>query len=243
MKSFTNEYASKNILAAVSEGRLIQHSWHRGGDGDDGKELACLLGSIDPKVNKPSDCNAKLMPMWLAELTPTLFDGISQDQIYPIASRYGELVGRWHVISSDRWDAILTTFLIKTIDDAVDAARPSSVGQPYWPAVEKSCQQCNDALQTGNDKEALAAAWAARAAAGAAAEAAAGAAAWAAAWAAEAAAEAAAGAAAWAAAWAAEAAAEAAAGAAAERAAYLNLFIFLLNQIDDECAAAQIPRG
>jgi hypothetical protein len=235
MKSFTNEYASKNILAAVEEGRLVQGNWHHR---DDGKELACLLGAIDPKVTKPADCNARLMPMWLADLTPTLFDGIDPMQIYPIARRYGKLVGRWHVISADRWDALLTKFLIKTIDDAVDVARTSSVGQSYWPAVEKSCQQCKDAIQAGGDKSAEGAATAAAAEAAAAARAAAVTAARAAAGTAGAAARAAAEAA-WAAAVMARAAEGAATAAAAEAAAYLNLFIFLLDQIEVECVAGK----
>lgn len=140
----SHEIASRNILTAVDAGALTQSQWH--GRGNDGRDIACLLGSIDPMVNSPKDCNGKLMPMWLAELTPVLFDSISKDEIYPIARRYGDLVGRWHVLTSDQWDTILMKFLVRTIDAAIDAARPVMTGKLYWPQVESACEQCKAAI-------------------------------------------------------------------------------------------------
>lgn len=217
--NITHAAASAAILAACDERRLTQAKWH--GHGNDGREIACLLGSIHPSVTSPAECNGALMPMWLAELTPTLFDGIPAEQIYPIARRYGELVGRWHVLSPAQWDGLLTQFLIRTIDEAVDAARPASEGKPYWPAVAAACEQTKTALLTGDG---LRAAARARAAAREAAEAA------------EAVARAAARAAAREAAAAAAAVAWAAAREAARAAVYLSLFTFLLDQIEAEIA-------
>ena len=165
MLKITHEAASPAILAACDNGTLVQGRWH---GREDGREIACLLGSIHPKVKTAADCNGDLMPLWLAELTPTLFDSIPADQTHTIARRYGELVSRWHALSLAQWDAILTRVLVRCIDDAVGAARPVSVGKSYWPAVEAACEQVKAALLSG-DKEAAAdaayAAYAARAAA------------------------------------------------------------------------------
>ena len=186
MITITNEEAASNILAAVEAGTLVQGKWH--GNGDDGRAIACLLGAIDPKVNKPADCNGELMPMWLAELTPALFDGISFSEINMIARRYGQLVARWHILQEPNWQVILRNFLVRTIDDAVDAARPGNEGKAYWQQVVEACEQSKQAIASGDDKSKKKAA--------------------------------------------ARAAANAAANAAA---AYLKLFTFLLDQIEDQC--------
>jgi hypothetical protein len=147
--SFSNGHASLNILTAVNERRLVQGKWQ--GKGADGRWIACLLGAIDPKVNDPSDCNADLMPLWLAKLTPTLFDGILVDHIYHIARRYGELIGRWRVVTPQQWDEIHTAFLVYAIDTALDAARRIAVkNSVYWRAARDACLQCRQAVSDGD---------------------------------------------------------------------------------------------
>ena len=162
MIAITHAQASTNILAAVEARTLVQGKWH---DRDrEGRELACLLGAIHPSVTSPAECNGKLMPMWLAELTPTLFDGIPPAEILPIARRYGELVGRWHVLTAAQWKTILDRFLIRCIDDAVAAARPVSEGKEYWPAVEAACAQAKAAIESNDpaaESAARSAAWSA----------------------------------------------------------------------------------
>ena len=161
MLKLTNADASAAILRAVDEGTLVQGKWHHK---HEGREVACLLGSMDPRVNSAADCNGDLMPLWMAEVTVTLFDRISQDQIAPIAKRYGAAVAGWHVLTDEQWKSTLTRFLIRTIDDALESARPVNIGKPYWDAVEKACAQCRTAIESG-DKNAADAADAARAAA------------------------------------------------------------------------------
>jgi len=218
----TNEAASAAILRVCDEGRLVQGRWH---DQDsEGRELACLLGAIDPSVTSARQCNGNLMPMWMAELTPTLFDGIPAENALPIARRYGHAIA--HVLAPAQWDRVLTRFLVRAIDVAVDAAKPVSEDKPYWPAVAVACEQVKAALESREGikeaKEAAAAALAAAEEEGAAAEAA---------RAAGTASASAPSRAAWAAAGAARAAA-------AEPArTYLSLFTFLLDQIEAEIAA------
>ena len=138
--------ASANILRHVETGTLIQGGWHRRRGG---VELACLLGSIDPSVKTTQDCNAELMPLWLAETSLVLFDGLPRGSIGPVARRYGTLIAQWHVLVPIRWDAILMRFLIRAIDDAVDAARPTNERKDYWPAVEAACVQTKEAITSG----------------------------------------------------------------------------------------------
>lgn len=177
MLNITHSEASANILKACDAGALVQGKWH--GRDKEGREIACLLGAIHPSVTSPAECNGSLMPMWLAELTLVLFDGIEAEHVIPIARRYGELVGDWHVLSPEQWSAILRRVLIRCIDDAVAAARPVSEGKEYWPAVERACAQSRVAIEGRDEAAARAAARAATDAAMAAAWAAPGAA-WAA---------------------------------------------------------------
>src|ERR1700679_3879209 len=130
MLNITHAIASENILRFCDEGRLTQARWH---DRDaDGRELACLLGSLDPSVDNVAICNGDLMPLWLAKMTPGLFDGINVEKIYPLARRYGELIGRWGVLLKADWDAILASVLVHCIDLALDTARPTAEDKPYW---------------------------------------------------------------------------------------------------------------
>ena len=148
MVEITHADASANILRFCAEKRLTQGQWHE--KGKDGRDIACLLGSIDPSVKMPEDCNGDLMPLWLAQLTVVLFDYLSVDNIYPIAHRYGELVARWHILTDTDWNSIMIPFLIRCIDDAVEAARPVSVGKPYWDAIETVCEQSKVAIKSGD---------------------------------------------------------------------------------------------
>lgn len=149
LHNITHAAASAAILRVCDEGRLIQGQWHD--RAEDGREFACLLGAIHPSVTRSAECNDDLMPMWLAVLTPVLFDGVTADQALPLARRYGVLVGRWHALSPAQWSRVLTRFLIRTIDEAVDAARPGCAVKPYWLAVDAACAQVKAALENGKD--------------------------------------------------------------------------------------------
>jgi hypothetical protein len=239
--SLKNTEASRNILSYIEDGRLIQKSWYTERDG---RVLGCLLHAAGD-FRSTADCPAELMPSWVAECTVTMFDGLSKEDVVPVSRRYANLIGRWHVLTPDGWNNVLARWLVRLIDQAVDAVPAAAKTESYWPDIEKACALSKEAIVSKDKDKAAWAARAARAAAEAAAwaaRAAAEAAAWAA-WAARAAAEAAAeAAAAWAAAvaaaeaaWAARAAAEEAAAAAAwAAAAYKSLFSALLDEIEIE---------
>jgi hypothetical protein len=57
--------------AAFDSDALTQGAWHTE---QDGRFLACALGTLGPNVNSPKDCPATIMPRWLAQMVPWFFD-------------------------------------------------------------------------------------------------------------------------------------------------------------------------
>jgi len=190
--NLTRDMACDRIETFASEGRLIQSKWHS--VEENGRQLACLLGAIDDGIKDTIDCPASVMPPWLANLLPTIFDGVTEAR----ASEYGiRFAKALRIGSAD--DHVMRKFLIVCVENAVDYAKPKTAEvPPYWPAIASACSNVVTLLSSGGkgpawaqahatatEAEAEAAAWAAVAAA--ARSAAAARAAEAAAWAAEAA--------------------------------------------------------
>lgn len=139
--------ASKNIIAKAENGLLEQHTWH---SERSGRELACLLGAIAPNIGSVKDaCAATGMPEWLAELTVALFDGLPSEMIKPMGLRYGTAVNRFGQIGAAGWQRIKTKFLIFTVRQALNSARPKGPIPDYWPQVENACLGVIAALETG----------------------------------------------------------------------------------------------
>jgi hypothetical protein len=242
----TSQQAAERILSFLHDGRLVQGAWHAQ---IGGRDLACMIGAIDPSINDASQCPSSVMPQWLAHCTVTLFDGQSKSDAMAWAERYAGLMQRWRVLTPDAWARTETRFKIECVKFAIAAAEPACKDKDYWPQVKAAAQQVIDALEgrgdlaaaraaayAAADAAARAAARAARAADAAARAAAyaADAAADAAAYAADAAARAAARAAAYAAAYAADAA-----DAAADAAARAAIASKLLDAIELEVVAAE----
>ena len=57
--------------SALDAGLVIQGSWHAE---QDGRQLACALGTLGPDVQSPKDCPSSVMPPWLAQMVPWFFD-------------------------------------------------------------------------------------------------------------------------------------------------------------------------
>ena len=64
------EYAAR-YLEAFENDALTQGAFHTE---IDGRQLACALGVIGKNVESPADCPAQIMPRWLAQMVPALFD-------------------------------------------------------------------------------------------------------------------------------------------------------------------------
>jgi hypothetical protein len=136
-----NDLAAGRIEAFAREGRLVQGKWHDGGgggDGDDGggRELACLLASIDPRINSASACPASLMPAWVASLTVRLFDGLPVGRVMDIGLAYGDRVRRWHVIDAAGWERVRKAFIQQVMDGALARLREIGAAKsPLWGKI------------------------------------------------------------------------------------------------------------
>lgn len=228
------------ILKHLDNDTLVRRDW------GDGEKYACLYSALVPGATSTDNCPAEIMPQWLADVTFSLTDNVSESGWAGRMRRYGEASARWNVLSDDQWEFVRRQWGADCIEVVLRHAEKVEHGD-YWADVQKSCQVIFDVLRANQDPtlDQINAARAAGDAVGAVGPA------WAteaAAWAAEAAADAAA--------WAAEAAARAAAreaartavkavwavratGTAAE-AAWDNLFDMLMDRIEAECAKSEM---
>jgi hypothetical protein len=166
---------------ALKEGRIIQNAWRQQDDGGKGKgpgrELVCALAAFGPDINGSADCPADLMPRWLAELIPTLDDGIAFADVPWFMGELLQRAKRWSKLDDAAWERIRNAYLIMTIRQAVSAAEPSQPDPKpaYWAQVVDATNGVIAAIEQGVPAAAdaaRAAAYAAHAAAYAAADAA-----------------------------------------------------------------------
>jgi len=140
LDAITNDVAAENIMTHVRERRLTQGQWHgrRGGDDGVGVEIACLLGSIHPSIDSPSDCPARLMPEWLARLTVRLFDGVPEERIFHYGEAYAQRLHRWSVFDAAAWERVRRTFITRVFTGAIDEAQ-AKLGDhtpDFWPELK-----------------------------------------------------------------------------------------------------------
>lgn len=165
VQPITSQEAAHRILSFLKDGRLVQGAWHRQ---DGARELACMIGAIDPAITGAKQCPSGVMPAWLSHVTVMLFDGQNKDAAMAWAERYAGLMARWHVLEPDAWSRIEVKFKIACVRDAIAAAEPVCKDKDYWPKVTAAAQQVCDALEGNGDLKAAAdAAYAAYAAAAA----------------------------------------------------------------------------
>lgn len=161
----TSQEAASRILSFLKDGRLVQGAWHHQ---DGARELACMIGAIDPKITGAEQCPAGVMPQWLAYVTVSLFDGQGKTDAMAWAERYAGLMSRWHVLEPDAWQRVDVRFKIACVRSAIASAEPVCKAKDYWPKVTVAAKQVCDALEGNGDLKAARAADAAYAAADAA---------------------------------------------------------------------------
>ena len=71
MIEITAQQALEKYDAALATGAIKQGVWN---SERDGRHVACALGVIDQSINSASKCPAAVMPRWLAQMVPWLFD-------------------------------------------------------------------------------------------------------------------------------------------------------------------------
>ena len=71
MTTITAAEAFDRYKAAYDADLLTQGEWHTK---KDGRHLACALGILGKDIEGPRNCPASVMPRWLAQMVPWLFD-------------------------------------------------------------------------------------------------------------------------------------------------------------------------
>jgi hypothetical protein len=141
--------ACDRIELFAREGRLTGGEWH---NARDGREIACIYGSIDPSISSVNDCPASLGPRWLHELVISLFDGLADDatrNVYGL--RYAQALRKTEAWTPERWEGARADFLCLTIDKALSSAKAVAETADYWLAVDAACQQVKRALRGDGD--------------------------------------------------------------------------------------------
>ena len=105
-----------------SENRIIQNSWRT--RGEDGRELVCALAAFGTDINSAGSCPKELMPEWLAQLVPTIDDGIATDQVPWFSGALIDCAERWHVLDAAAWERVRTGFMIGALKLALETAAP-----------------------------------------------------------------------------------------------------------------------
>ena len=153
--TLTPQEASARLLSFLHDGRLIQGAWHKESGG---RELACMIGALDPSINSAEQCPSSVMPQWLAHCTVELFDRQTKTDAMAWAERYGGLMARWHVLTLDAWARAEICFKLECVRFAISAAEPACKDKDYWPQVTSAAQQVCDALEGRGDLAAAGAA-------------------------------------------------------------------------------------
>jgi hypothetical protein len=109
--------AGERLLQYAREGRLVQGKWHADRHG---REVACLLGAA-AGITDAKQCPASLMPPWVANALPELFDGQTKEHAQTFARRWGEAMIRseWKQID---WDAVRAQWMAFVVSQSKDAA-------------------------------------------------------------------------------------------------------------------------
>lgn len=81
----TAQQAFDRYMEFRANNALIQHGWH---DTSDGRELACALGALGSDVDDPKECPSAVMPQWLANCVPSLFDSGPFDECVEWAAEF-----------------------------------------------------------------------------------------------------------------------------------------------------------
>lgn len=97
---------------------IVRGVWQ--GHDDQGREIACWLGALDPAIDSIDACPATVMPGWLAHITPALDDSVSDSAWAGFWERYRALLRRWHVLDEAAWRRCD----LRTRDAALTIAEP-----------------------------------------------------------------------------------------------------------------------
>ncbi len=148
-----------------AQGCIIQGKWHT--EDDKGREVACALGMLGADVNGPRGCPASIMPLWLAECVPSLFDAGPLDAALEWGQRFYTALAR---LDGKVPDSVRTNWLCDHVWPMAKSALRGPWVKKISPLIDQriAAERSGDAariLAARNDAAAYAAADAAAAAA------------------------------------------------------------------------------
>jgi hypothetical protein len=122
---------AENVIAVGREGRGLQRAWRA--EGEDGRELVCVLAAFGPDIERVEDCPSDYMPVWLSFLIPTLSENIPPGELSGFLVALGERARLWSRLDEAAWARVRTGFLIDCVAHALDQAeRVRPPDRPDW---------------------------------------------------------------------------------------------------------------
>lgn len=85
--------------AAFNDNALVQGAWN---SEQDGRHVACALGVLGPNVDSAANCPATVMPRWLAQMVPRLFDSQETAEAFAWGLSFAAAVGLVECMSRAR---------------------------------------------------------------------------------------------------------------------------------------------
>lgn len=144
----TRAEASDRIYRMFFAGRLLRRSWYKGALGDDGFEHACLLAAIAPEIGlgyaeriglgdaerpNPGRCPARLLPQWLALLTPWIDDAGSSAAWALHVMHYADLLRQSDVLDAAAWRRLERRVHAALLEEAAHQLRAPFLLRAFCP--------------------------------------------------------------------------------------------------------------
>ena len=156
----TQQPPSQRLRAHIDAGTLAPGNWTR--TGDDGRTIVCMLSAMSPECGEAESsgaCPTEVMPQWLAQMVPGMYDDASDKARPAMARRMADISSRWDVLGERGWQRAEWRARIAILDEAARHAGGDSAVVEVIAGVRTAYA---DAISTGSlDARALAAARAA----------------------------------------------------------------------------------
>ena len=96
----------KSLNAAVAKGLIVRDQWR-----SETSNYVSLLAAFGPDIDTYHDIPLKLMPQWLAKLTPQINNQCSLAVHLSVIEHYAELANRWRILGDNEWNSVYLKFL------------------------------------------------------------------------------------------------------------------------------------
>lgn len=105
------------------------------------------------EINEARERQARFAPVRWVGSTLVLSDKLGSNGVEETSRLYGKLIFKRGLSSVNEWNRVLTRYLVRLIDQALDGVPEIAKTQEYWPAIEKAADDCKRAI-TAYDRDA-----------------------------------------------------------------------------------------